>query len=47
LLYYAVEAIGGYSISDRAGGIAQRVGMAVLAILLAIALFNDVTRLLN
>ena len=47
LLYYAVEAISGRTISDRAGGIAQRVGIALLVLLLVIAVFNDLSRLIG
>lgn len=47
LLYYAVEAISGRTISERAGGIAQRVGLALLALLLVVAVFNDLSRLIG
>ncbi len=47
LLYYAVEAISGRTISERAAGIAQRIGIGILVFLLVIAIFNDVTRLLG
>lgn len=47
LLYYAVEAISRRSISERAGEIAQRIGIAILLVLLVIAVFNDITRLLG
>ncbi|MDR1311683.1 MAG: RIP metalloprotease RseP [Burkholderiaceae bacterium] len=47
LLYYAVEAISGYVISGRTEAIAQRVGVAVLVVLMAMSLFSDVLRLVN
>lgn len=47
LLYYAVEAISGRTISERAGGIAQRVGIALLVLLLVVAVFNDLSRLIG
>lgn len=47
LLYYAVEAVSGRSISERVGEIAQRVGVAVLVVLLLVAVFNDVLRLVG
>lgn len=47
LLYYAVEAVSGRTISERAGGIAQRVGLALLALLLVVAVFNDLSRLIG
>jgi regulator of sigma E protease len=45
LLYYAVEVISGRSISERASGLAQRIGIAVLVLLLVVAVFNDLSRL--
>jgi regulator of sigma E protease len=46
LLYYLVEIFKGSPVSDRALEVGQRIGMAVLAMLMALALFNDLTRLL-
>jgi regulator of sigma E protease len=45
LLYYLAELIKGSPVSDRTFEVGQRVGMAVLAVLMALALFNDVSRL--
>jgi regulator of sigma E protease len=45
LLYYFVELIKGSPISDRSFEVGQRIGMAMLAVLMALALFNDVSRL--
>jgi regulator of sigma E protease len=45
LLYYFVEVIKGSPVSDRAFEVGQRIGMAMLAVLMALALFNDVSRL--
>ena len=45
LLYYFAEIIKGSPVSDRAFEVGQRIGMAVLAVLMALALFNDVSRL--
>jgi regulator of sigma E protease len=45
LLYYFVELIKGSPVSDRALEVGQRIGMAVLAVLMALALFNDFSRL--
>ncbi len=47
LLYYAVEAVTGRTVSDKVGGIAQRVGLVLLGIMLVVALFNDITRLMG
>jgi regulator of sigma E protease len=45
LLYYFAEFIKGAPVSDRAFEVGQRVGMAILAVLMTLALFNDVSRL--
>lgn len=45
LLYYFAEIIKGSPVSDRAFELGQRLGMAVLAMLMALALFNDLSRL--
>ena len=46
LLYYLVEVFKGSPVSDRALEVGQRIGMAVLALLMALALFNDLSRFL-
>jgi regulator of sigma E protease len=45
LLYYFVELIKGSPLSDRAFELGQRIGMAMLAVMMALALFNDLSRL--
>jgi regulator of sigma E protease len=45
LLYYFAEVLRGRPLSDRAFEVGQRIGMALLAALMALALFNDFTRL--
>ncbi len=45
LLYYFVELAKGSPVSDRAFMVGQRIGMAMLAMLMALALFNDLSRL--
>ena len=47
LMYYLWEGLTGKSVSDAWLERLQRVGMAVLAVMMAIALFNDLTRLLG
>ena len=47
LLYYAVEVVKGSPPSARAVEVAQRVGIAVLVLLTALSLYNDLTRLLS
>ena len=45
MLYYFVEFIKGSPVSDRTFEVGQRIGMAILAVLMTLALFNDVSRL--
>jgi len=45
LLYYFAELIKGSPLSDRAFELGQRIGMAMLAVMMALALFNDLSRL--
>jgi regulator of sigma E protease len=45
LLYYLAELIKGSPVSDRAFEVGQRIGMAVLGMLMVLALVNDVSRL--
>ncbi len=45
LLYYFAEILRGRPVSDRAFEVGQRIGMGMLAMLMALALFNDVSRL--
>lgn len=47
LLYYIVEAIKGSPLSDTVMGWGQRVGIALLLCLMAVAFYNDFTRILH
>ena len=47
LLFYAFEIIKGAPLSERAMEFGQRVGLALLLVLIAFALYNDFTRLLS
>ncbi|VVE28222.1 RIP metalloprotease RseP [Pandoraea morbifera] len=47
LLYYAVEAITGRAVSERWQGVLQRVGIVCILALSAVALFNDLSKLLH
>ena len=47
LLYYAVEVVKGSPPSERAVELAQRAGVSMLVLLTALALYNDLTRLLS
>lgn len=45
LLYYAVEAVRGRPLSDHAQGVGQQIGLALLFMLMAVAFYNDIVRL--
>ena len=47
LLYYSLEVLTGRPIPERIGEIAQRLGVGLLLTLMALAVFNDVARLLT
>jgi regulator of sigma E protease len=46
LLYYTVELIKGSPVSEKAWEVGQNVGIALLAILMIFAMYNDITRLI-
>lgn len=46
LLYYSLEVLTGRPLPARVGEFAQRAGMGILLMLMALAVFNDVVRLL-
>ncbi|MFC0133376.1 RIP metalloprotease RseP [Massilia eurypsychrophila] len=46
LLYYSLEVLTGRPLPERIGAYAQRAGMGLLALLMALAVFNDLARLL-
>ncbi len=47
LMYYAIEIIKGKPVSERAMEIGQRVGLALLLVMMAFAFYNDLNRLLT
>lgn len=47
LLYYSVEFIKGSALSDRVIAISQKIGVAILFMLMAFALYNDINRLIS
>jgi regulator of sigma E protease len=46
LLYYSLELFSGRPVSERVGAIAQRAGIGLLVMLMAVAMFNDIARLI-
>jgi regulator of sigma E protease len=47
LLYYMVELIKGSPVSEHVMEIGQRIGLAILGLLMACALYNDINRLIT
>jgi regulator of sigma E protease len=47
LMYYAIEIIKGSPVSERAMELGQRVGLALLLVIMAFAFYNDLNRLLT
>jgi regulator of sigma E protease len=47
LMYYAIELIKGKPVSERAMELGQRVGLALLLVMMAFAFYNDFNRLLT
>jgi regulator of sigma E protease len=47
LMYYAIEIVKGSPISERAMELGQRVGLALLIVMMAFAFYNDLNRLLT
>ena len=47
LLYYSLEVFTGRPVSERIGQLGQRLGIGLLMTLMAIAVFNDVVRLIS
>lgn len=47
LLYYMVEIFKGGPVSDKAMEIGQRIGLGLLGLLMAIAVYNDINRLIT
>jgi regulator of sigma E protease len=47
LLYYSLEILTGRAVPERFGEIAQRAGVGILMTLMAVAVFNDIVRLIS
>jgi regulator of sigma E protease len=46
-MYYAIELAKGRPVSERAIELGQRVGLALLLVMMAFAFYNDLNRLLT
>jgi len=47
LVYYGLEAIRGRPLSERFLEVTQKAGLVVIAAMMVLALFNDLTRLIG
>ncbi|RZI42306.1 RIP metalloprotease RseP [Herbaspirillum sp. HC18] len=47
LLYYSLELLTGRTVPERIGEMAQRAGVGILMTLMAVAVFNDIVRLIS
>jgi regulator of sigma E protease len=47
LMYYAIEIVKGKPVSERTMELGQRVGLALLLVMMAFAFYNDLNRLLT
>jgi regulator of sigma E protease len=47
LMYYLIEIVKGRPVSERAMELGQRVGLALLLVMMAFAFYNDLNRLLT
>ncbi len=47
LMYYSVEILTGKPVSDKVMEVGQQIGMTLLFVLMAFALYNDINRLIG
>ncbi|MFJ5445273.1 RIP metalloprotease RseP [Methylobacillus methanolivorans] len=47
LLYYTIEILKGSPVSEATMEVGQRIGLAILALLMAVAFYNDITRFIT
>ncbi len=47
LMFYLVEAVKGSPVSEKTEIIGQQIGVAALVLLMSLAMYNDIVRLLN
>jgi len=47
LLYYFIEVIKGSPVSEKFEAIGMRVGMSLVGVLMIVAMYNDIGRLVN
>ena len=47
LVYYGLEAVKGRPLSERFIAVTQKAGLAAIMLMMAVALFNDISRLVG
>lgn len=47
LMYYVIELVKGSPVSERVEAVGMRIGMSVVGVLMVVALYNDIGRLIN
>ena len=47
LLYYVIELVKGSPVSERVEAVGMRIGMSVVGVLMVVAIYNDIGRLIN
>jgi regulator of sigma E protease len=47
LVYYGLEAVKGRPLSERFMVVTQKAGLAIIMLMMAVALFNDISRLIG
>jgi regulator of sigma E protease len=46
-LYYLIEIVKGSPVSEKVEEIGMRIGMAMVGVLMVLAIYNDITRLVS
>jgi regulator of sigma E protease len=47
LMYYLIEIVKGSPVSEKFEAMGMRVGMAMVGVLMVLAIYNDITRLVS
>jgi regulator of sigma E protease len=47
LMYYIIELVKGRPVSERVEAIGMRIGMSLVGVLMVVAIYNDIGRLIN
>jgi regulator of sigma E protease len=47
LMYYIIELVKGSPVSERVEAVGMRIGMSIVGVLMVVAIFNDIDRLIK